>query len=86
MTARRPARGYRRRALLARHTERTGLSVTPEIAEAAALSVCRRAPASARDMLEMLGLIHPDGPARVEVRIVRAAPKRDARRKRAKLR
>ena len=79
---------YLRLDLLARHTARTGLSVDAELAERAALAVCRRAPAQARDLLGMLGLIHPDGPARIEPRVTArgAAPKRDAHRKRAKLR
>lgn len=80
---------YRRRDLLERHTWRTGLSVTPELAESAALAVCRLAPGHARDLLEICGLIHRDGPAKVDVRVSQprpgAAPKRDAHRKRPKL-
>jgi hypothetical protein len=83
--------GYRRRDLIERHLWRTGLSVSPDVAEAAALTVSRNALdlADALNLARMCGLIHPDGPGRVDVRVTTprlgAAPVRNAHRKRSKL-
>jgi hypothetical protein len=65
---------YRRRDRIERHTWRTGLSVTPAVAEAAALAICKRAPDHARDLLEMCGLIDPLGAPRVSVNICTPRP------------
>jgi hypothetical protein len=85
--------GYLRRDLLERHLWRTGLRADVElVAEPTALAICGRAlsESDARGLLEMCGLIHPDGPGKVDVRVTRprltgAAPVRNAHRKRSKL-
>lgn len=77
MTARttQPPTGYRRRDRIERHTWRTGLAVGADVAEAAAITVCGRLPGDkARDMLALLGIIHPDGPARVDIRVSTPRP------------
>lgn len=66
--------GYRRRDRIQRHMWRTGLAVSPQVAEAAAITICGRDKDDARQLLAMVGVIHPDGPAKVDVRASKPRP------------
>lgn len=83
-------RGYRRMEILERHAWRTGLLVDRDYLLDASIAVLGRADdiGDGRELLQMLGLIHPAGPAKVGMKVVgdhagfRPVP--NAHRKRAK--
>lgn len=68
---------HERRRLLERHMARTGLAVDAEVADEWALIICGKMhadPGAAADLMEMTGVIHPDGPDRVRLNIKSRRP------------